>query len=480
MTERFRPAYHFTPAAHWMNDPNGMVFFEGEYHLFYQHNPDDIVHGPMYWGHAVSRDLVHWQHLPIGLKPDHNGVIFSGSAVVDWKDTTGFFHGQPGLVAIFTHHRRHPESGAAEQRQSLAYSSDRGRTWTMYAGNPVLESPEEPDFRDPKVFWHESEQRWIMVLAVKNKVSFYSSPNLKEWSFLSHFSGGSQAGVWECPDMFPLQVEETNDFKWVLEVDINPGAVAGGSGGQYFVGNFDGQRFIPDDPADSPLWLDYGKDHYAGVSWSDVPAADGRRLWLGWMSNWQYANHTPTSGWRNAMTVPRQLQLRSVGGRLRLVQTPVHEIQSLRTDETRLKSVSITHQQPLQVAAVGQCLDMQLDVQLQGCTEWGIRLCKGQNEETLVGYDSSKQELFVDRTHSGLVDFHPEFTGRRSAPLASNDGELSLRILVDRCSVEVFAQDGLVSITELIFPDAASGDLELFVKDNAALLHQMTIHTLQA
>ena len=463
-----------------MNDPNGMVFFDGEYHLFYQHNPDDIVHGPMYWGHAVSEDLVHWEHLPIGIHPDENGVIFSGSAVVDWNDTTGFFNGSPGLVAIFTHHRRHPETEEVEQRQSLAYSKDRGRTWTMYVNNPVLESPGERDFRDPKVFWYEPDGRWIMILAVKNKVSLYGSANLKDWVFLSDFSGGSHGGVWECPDLFPVFVEGTDTTKWVLEVDINPGAIAGGSGGQYFVGHFDGQQFIPDDPEDSPLWLDYGKDHYAGVSWSDIPPEDGRLLWIGWMSNWQYANHTPTTGWRNAMTIPRELTLRDVDGKLRLVQRPVREVGTLRADTKVLSAVTVTPDQPLRLPGVGQYLDMDIQVKLRDCAEWGIRLSKGGDEETLVGYDSAKQELYVDRTHSGLVDFHPEFSGRRSAPLQLEDTRLSLRILVDRCSVEVFAADGLISMTELVFPSAASGDVEVFVKDNAADIEELQIHRLQS
>jgi len=463
-----------------MNDPNGMVFFDGEYHLFYQHNPDDTVHGPMYWGHAVSRDLMHWQHLPVALAPDEHGTIFSGSAVVDWKDTTGFFQGRPGLVAIFTHHRSHPDTKQIEQRQSLAYSADSGRTWTKYAGNPVLTCADEPDFRDPKVFWHHGSGRWIMVLAVRNKVSLYSSDNLKDWSFLSHFSAGSREGVWECPDLFPVRIEGTDEYKWVLEVDINPGAVAGGSGGQYFIGAFDGTEFTAENLEDAPLWLDYGKDHYAGVSWSDVPPEDGRRLWIAWMSNWQYANHTPTHGWRNAMTIPRELTLRPVGdGNYRLVQWPVREVEKIRGIARTEARKTVTKDTPLQLPGVGQCLDIELQLEWKHVQEVGVRVCKSDAEETLVGYDSDKQELYVDRTHSGLTNFHPQFSGRRSAPLALPKKELSLRILVDHCSVEVFAEDGRLSMTELIFPEEDSGDFEVFVKNGRAQVRNLALHRLQ-
>ncbi len=477
-TEAYRPAFHFTPPRYWTNDPNGLVHFRGEYHLFYQHNPMDSVHGPMYWGHAVSRDLLHWTHLPVALHPDDLGMIFSGSAVVDWQNTTGFFPGEPGLVAIFTQHLYDAKTKSAKQWQSLAYSSDCGRTWSMFAGNPVLEDPDEPDFRDPKVFWYAPDSRWIMVLAVRDRVSFYSSPDLKSWEYLSSFSGGSVAGVWECPDLFPLSVEGSSDVRWVLEVDINPGAVAGGSGGQYFVGQFDGRQFVPEGQTEEPRWLDHGKDHYAGVSWSDMPGTDARRLWLGWMSNWQYAHVTPTAGWRGAMTIPRELSLRWCGEQLVLVQRPVREIDALRqSSETRV-AATVTEVTPLRINDVGQHLDIRLDCQVDSCSEWHLRVCCSADEETLIGYDADRQALFVDRSRSGMVDFHPEFAGRRYAPLALVNGRVSLRVIVDRCSVEVFADDGSLSMTEIIFPGAASDDLELSVCDGSLRVDSLTVYML--
>lgn len=476
----YRPAFHFTPPKHWTNDPNGLVYFRGEYHLFYQHNPLDSVHGPMYWGHAVSHDLLHWEHLPVALHPDEYGMIFSGSAVVDWHNTTGFFADEPGLVAIFTQHLEDTHGRPAKQRQSLAYSCDSGRTWCMYAGNPVLASPTEPDFRDPKVFWYEPGDHWIMVLAVRDRVSFYSSPDLKSWSYLSSFSGGSLAGVWECPDLFPLAVEGSDDTRWVLEVDINPGAVAGGSGGQYFVGWFDGKQFTPDGKTDTPRWLDYGRDHYAGVSWSDIPAGDGRRLWLGWMSNWQYANVTPTVGWRGAMTVPRELSLRPCGEQLTLVQRPVREVETLRRPLEDRSGENVTPEAPLHLADMGQYLDIVLDCRVDSCSEWYLRVCASESEETLIGYDGTRQALFVDRSRSGNVDFDPEFAGRRYAPLVVDDNSIGLRVLVDRCSFEVFADDGCVSMTELVFPAAGSGDLTLLAVDGSLRVERLLVFGLSA
>lgn len=297
--EPWRPQFHFSPEKNWMNDPNGMVFFDGEYHLFYQYNPFGNKWGHMSWGHTVSRDLVHWEHLALAI-PETNAVMaFSGSAVVDTLNTSGFGSpGKPPLVAIYTgHHTDRPL-----QNQFIAYSTDRGRSWTPYPGNPVLDIG-AADFRDPKVFWHEPSGRWIMVVSwpVERKVRFYASPNLKEWSHLSDFGpAGSTTGIWECPDLFPLQVEdgEKGEESWVLVVNVGSGAPAGGSGCQYFVGDFDGTRFTRSSSpgrrsAGPPLWADFGRDFYAAVSWSDVPKRDGRRLWLGWMSNWEYAQDVP-------------------------------------------------------------------------------------------------------------------------------------------------------------------------------------------
>ena len=308
-----------------MNDPNGMVFYEGEYHLFYQHYPDDNVWGPMHWGHTVSQDMVNWKHMPIALYPDELGYFFSGSAVIDWQNTSGLGTvDNPPMVAIYNYHE---PVGAEDpdrtdfQYQGIAFSLDKGRTWTKYDNNPVLNNPGIRDFRDPKVMWFEPTQRWIMTLAVKDHISFYSSPDLISWTHESDFGleVGGHGGVWECPDLFALQVDDSDEVKWVLLVSINPGGPAGGSATQYFVGEFDGASFIMDPsfapqvtpPAGSDeeraVWMDYGPDNYAGVTWSDVPDSDGRRLFIGWMSNWSYSQVVPTTVWRSAMTVPREL-----------------------------------------------------------------------------------------------------------------------------------------------------------------------------
>ena len=330
-SEPLRPQFHFTPVRNFMNDPNGLVYYKGEYHLFYQHNPLGPKWGHMSWGHAVSRDFLHWEHLPVALKEEHGVMIFSGSAVVDRNNTSGFCkpaNGDPScLVAIYAGH------GHNRQTQNLAYSNDRGRTWTKYAANPVLDLGLK-DFRDPKVFWHEPTARWIMVTVLpdQHKVRFFGSSDLKRWEALSDFGpAGATGGVWECPDLFPLRVDgDPSDIRWVLDVDINPGAIAGGSGGQYFVGTFDGRTFVNDNAPDRTLWVDYGKDFYATISFSDIPPSDGRRIWMGWISNWLYANVEPTTVWRGAQSVPRRLTLRRTPNGIRLVQSPIAELTALR------------------------------------------------------------------------------------------------------------------------------------------------------
>ena len=296
-----RPQIHFSPPEKWMNDPNGMVFYAGEYHLFYQFFPDSTVWGPMHWGHAVSTDLVHWQHLPIALYPDSLGYIFSGSAVVDWKNTSGLgLNGQPPLIAIYTYHNPAGEKAGRKdfQYQGLAFSHDKGRSWTKYAGNPVLPNTESiADFRDPKVLWDEASNQWVMVIAAHDQVKFRGSKDLKKWTPLSNFgkTWGAHSGVWECPDLFPIRVEGSTETKWVLLVSINPGGPNGGSATQYFVGHFDGRQFTVDPSytaavsGEKAVWLDNGRDNYAGVTWSDIPKQNGRRLFMGWMSNWDYA-----------------------------------------------------------------------------------------------------------------------------------------------------------------------------------------------
>jgi sucrose-6-phosphate hydrolase SacC (GH32 family) len=642
--EPWRPQFHFTPATNWMNDPNGMVIYDGEYHLFYQFNPFGNKWGHMSWGHAVSRDLVHWEHLPVALQEENGVMIFSGSAVVDWKNTSGFGKdGKPPLVAIYTgHYTTRPI-----QNQHIAHSNDRGRTWTKYSGNPVLDIGEK-DFRDPKVFWHEPTQRWIMVVSwpTHRNVRFYASPNLKDWTHLSDFGpAGSTQGIWECPDLFPVAVEKSKivnrkseiiNQRWVLIVNVGSGAPAGGSGCQYFVGMFDGIQFtldasypksqpefvpegkvladfesddyagwratgdafgaapahgkiggqqnvdgfrghglvntfldgdkaegtltspvfeishdylsfligggnhadktclnlrvndrvvrtatgdngehlawkswdvrelrgrkatleivdrdsggwghinvdhilLADAPArprtESALWADWARDFYAAVSWNDVPRRDGRRLWIGWMSNWEYANDVPTSPWRSAMSVPRELSLRETPDGLRLVQKPVRELARLRGKQYRLNDATLAEAKAW--LARHQCAGDLLEVavefdSVQSTEELGLRIVTGTNEATVVRWQKAQGLLSLDRTRSGRVDFHPRFSGIHAAPLHLAHGRLRFQLFLDASSLEVFANDGEAVMTDLIFPASGGRKVELLSEPGTATSH---------
>lgn len=618
-SEPFRPQYHFTPEKNWMNDPNGLVFYEGEYHLFYQYNPFGDKWGHMSWAHAVSPDLVHWKHLPLALAEENGVMIFSGSAVVDWKNSSGFGKdGRPPLVAIYTGHYTEKPL----QNQNIAYSNDKGRTWTKYSGNPVLDIGAK-DFRDPKVMWHEPTQRWIMTVALptEHKIRFYSSANLKQWSQLSEFGpAGATNGIWECPDLFPLTVENAADSsKWVLIVNLNPGGPVGGSGCQYFIGEFDGKKFVLDkshpqnasvaadnrgtviadfegssyggwkatgrafgtaparpaggdlagfkgrgivdsfgssdsdqgtlispvfkisadnlnfligggahpgemgvhllvdgkvvrdatgnnspqlggiswdvaefkgrdaqieifdrysgddwghimvdhfvlsaSPADKvnepALWLDYGPDFYAAVTWSDIPKSDGRRIALGWMSNWEYAEKVPTTPWRSAMTVPRALVLRNTPEGWRIAQHPVTELESLREHPARSFKGGTFAEATAWLKKQGD-LPAQLDVEfsfqeIAADARFSMVVRAGDNEETVLEVDASQQKLRVDRSRSGEVGFHPGFAKSFESPLRIRDGKCTLQILLDTSSVEVFSQDGESAVTATFFTRA--------------------------
>ena len=327
--EQYRPKVHFSPKEKWVNDPNGMVYHNGIYHLFYQHHPFSSVWGPMHWGHATSKDLIHWNREPIKIYPDSLGTIFSGSAVVDKSNTSGL--GKNGvvlLVAIFTQHKEEDKKAGKNyfQNQSIAYSLDNGKTWKKYAGNPVLKSPGIPDFRDPKVMWHEPTKKWIMSLAVVDRIYFYSSPDLKNWNKESEFgdSAGAHGGVWECPDLFSL--EYNGKEVWVLIVNLNPGGPNKGSGTQYFLGDFNGKKFLP--YSLETKWLDYGPDNYAGITWSNTGK---RKIFLGWMSNWTYAELVPTETWRSAMTIPRELRIVKIGDKMFVASTIVKEISTIKS-----------------------------------------------------------------------------------------------------------------------------------------------------
>lgn len=481
----YRPAYHFTPPSNWMNDPNGMVYFGGKYHLFYQHHPFGTTWGPMHWGHAVSSDLVSWEHLPIALSPDEHGTIFSGSAVVDWADTSGFFGGKPGLVAIFTHHDITTGTDRVRQRQSLAYSTDSGRSWIKYPDNPVLENPRFVDFRDPKVFWHQPTEKWVMILASGQTVCIYISPNLKDWTFASEFGKGigSHDGVWECPDLFSLSIDgDPLQTKWVMLVSIgdDPSQLAG-SRTQYFTGDFDGRTFTNDEASLTIRWLDHGRDNYAGVSWSDLPDQDGRRIYIGWMSNWKYANLTPTVGWRSAMTLPRQLSLETRGGEISLIQRPVRELESIRSP--LLSLINLTVEEANFRLSDLQLNSFELEAEfIPGISKTLLELkvrvsCE---QETVIGYDPASSELFIDRTRSGRSDFHPDFAGRHVVKLEGGDVPFRLRLFVDRSSVEVFADDGKAVLTDLIFPDSDSMGLKIIGPAGDRIVRSLKIYELNA
>lgn len=468
--ERFRPQFHFTPAVNWMNDPNGLVWYGGEYHLFYQYNPFGSTWGHMSWGHAVSSDLVRWRHLPVAIPEVGTLMAFSGSAVVDWKNTSGFGRGgAPPLVAVYTGHRE-----GIDQAQHVAYSTDRGRTWTPYAGNPVIDIGSR-DFRDPKVFWHAPGQKWVMVVALspQHRLRLYESRDLKAWTPLSEFGpAGATGGIWECPDLFPLAVDgDPRRTKWVLVVNMNPGGPAGGSAAQYFVGDFDGTRFTPDGAPDAaPLWVDHGMDFYAAVTWSDVPKADGRRLMIGWMNAWQYAEKIPTHPWRSAQSVPRALSLVSTPDGPRLVQQPVRELATLRTAPRRVGPRAVTDD-TMSLAAAGirgAALDLEVELDLGDARTAGLVVRRGAGEGTVIGVDRARGELYVDRTRAGDASFSPVFAARHVAPLRVAGNRVRLRVLVDWSSVEVFADGGRAVLTDQVFPRPESDGVALFASGGTA------------
>ena len=460
----YRPQFHFSPRQHWTNDPNGLVYFEGEYHLFFQYNPYGDEWGHMSWGHAVSRDLTHWTQLPVAI-PEENGImIFTGSAVVDEHNTSGFcLKGKPCLVAVYTGHRPETPTKPALQTQNVAFSNDRGRTWTKYSGNPVL-NLNMSDFRDPKVFWSKTEKRWIMAVALPNdhKVRFYSSANLKSWKPLGDFGpAGATSGQWECPELFELPVDGNQaHMRWVLKIGLNPGALQGGSGEQYFIGRFDGRKFINENAASQTLWTDYGKDCYCALTFNGLPQSHAPVM-IGWMDNWQYAAALPTRPWRGQMTMPRKLSLRTTPEGIRLVQQPADELSQLR-DVHRSFRTGGAEGATRSLATLGQdpshVYEFQANVALGDAREVGWKLLATDGTYTLVGYNRDRRELFVDRTKANGVSFSPKFPARTAAPLNLAGDSVDFHLFIDRSSVELFAGEGRITMTNLIFPpQQASG-----------------------
>ena len=481
--DKYRPQFHFTPEENWMNDPNGMVYFNEEYHLFYQYHPHGTTWGPMHWGHAVSKDLIHWENLPIALYPDEYGDIFSGSAVVDWNNTTGFFDNSPGLVAIYTNAGTYPDSNRPRQRQSLAYSKDNGRTWIKYDNNPVLSDENIVDYRDPKVFWHSETNQWVMILATGQTVNIYTSPNLKDWEHASEFgsSEGSHEGVWECPDLFKLPVDDDEKHqKWVMIVSIGDNTTSKeGSRTQYFIGNFDGKSFVNDNPGKTVLWLDYGRDNYAGVSWSDISPKDGRRIYIAWMSNWRYANEVPTEKWRSAMTLPRELTLKSTDKGVRVVQKPVGEIEMIRKDTVSQKDfvVKDTEEKTYPIESLSE---VSIEFEHQGADSFGMTIESSNEEKTTISYDVKREVLSVDRSESGDNSFSDSFAAVQEASLNVVDNKVKLQVFIDTSSIEVFGNDGEIAVTNLIFPKNQINKLKLFSVNGSTKVNEFKITDLSS
>jgi len=487
-TEQYRPQFHFSPDSMWMNDPNGMVYYEGEYHLFYQYHPHSNIWGPMHWGHAITTDLVHWEHLPIALYPDSLGTIFSGSAVIDWNNSSGLGSREnPPMVAIFTHHNHALEKDGSIlfQYQSIAYSLDKGRKWTKYPGNPVLQNPGIRDFRDPKVSWNEAEQKWIMVFAAQDRIMFYSSPNLIQWEKESEFTAelAKDEGVWECPDFFQLSYEQ--DTLWVLLVSIANGGPNGGSGTKYYIGDFDGSTFTCDDATGGARWLDYGKDNYAGVTWSDVPAADGRRIFLGWMSNWQYAQSVPTERWRSAMTLPRELKLEKDEKGYLLSSIPVLEIEELRIETYKLAPGALGERLNVGPAVEDASplfeIDLVFEFDPEEELEFGFIMENGQHEKLVAAFNTRTRELSIARDESGNTDFSVNFPGVHTAPYKTSEaGEIRFHAFIDLSSIELFVDDGALAMTELFFTESGFEEIYLFSNKESVGLKKGVIYKLKS
>jgi len=468
--EAYRPRYHFTPLYGWMNDPNGMVYKDGEWHLFYQYNPYASVWGNMNWGHAVTKDLVHWEHLPVAIAPDGLGTIFSGSCVVDKENTAGF--GKNAIIAIYT-------SAGASQMQSLAYSTDNGRTFHKYAGNPILTS-DVVDFRDPNMFWNERIQKWNLILAAGQEMRIYSSPNLKDWKEESRFGlgYGAHGGVWECPDLFELPVEGTSEKKWVLVCNLNPGGPFGGSATQYFVGDFDGYKFTCESKPSTCKWMDYGKDHYATVSFSNAP--DNRRVVLAWMSNWEYATAVPTQQYRSSNSVPRDLTLYMKDGEHYLTVKPSPEMASVRGIATKKKVGNLSGSKLLKNALAGKDDAAELTLSFEPSTAkvFGVELSNDHGEKVVLTYDLAKLQVSMDRMQSGQSNFSASFAAVTSAPIEKQD-VYQLRLFLDRCSLEAFDSEGHFVMTNLLFPNEPYQHVRVFSQNGKTKVGAVTIYEIK-
>jgi fructan beta-fructosidase len=478
--EKYRPQFHFTPEKNWMNDPNGLVYHKGEYHLFYQHNPFGNRWGHMSWGHAVSNDLSHWKQLPVAIYEQDSVAIFSGSAVMDKNNTTGFARNttEVPMVAIYTAHviadSTKPDN--YRQEQHIAYSLDNGRTFTKYQGNPVLDIGKK-DFRDPKVFWHEPTKKWIMlvVLAQEHIVKFYNSPDLKKWTHISDFGpAGDYAEIWECSDLLEVPVQnETGKKKWVL---INSQQYTM----QYFVGDFDGKKFISQNPANKIYRPDYGPDYYAAITYNDLPANHPSIL-IGWVNNWKYANDLPTHPWKSAMALPRMLSLEKRNNEWILLSN------SFITSPPLIENTFVMHsptkvKDKLPQTINSQTISIDVEWEVQKNITAGIKVAANADRGFIIGYDPSRQKLFIDRSNASDTNFHKGFNewSKYEAPLLPVSGRISLKVLYDKSIVEVYASKGEIVMTAQIFPDEKNNGIELFSQGGTTTFTKLTGYTIKS
>lgn len=472
--ETYRPVYHHTPVYGWMNDPNGMFYKDGVYHLYFQYNPYGSMWANMTWGHSTSTDLTHWTYEGTAIVPDAWGAIFSGSCVVDKDNTAGF--GKGAVVAFYTSAKSTPWGDV--QSQSMAYSLDNGKTFIKYEHNPILTSTER-DFRDPKVFWYAPGKHWVMMLAVGQEMQIYSSGNLKEWKKESSFGAmqGAHGGVWECPDLVEVAVEGSKEKKWVLICNLNPGGPFGGSAAQYFVGSFDGKKFVNESPTQTK-WLDWGKDNYATVTWSNAPA--GRCIALGWMSNWQYANSVPTTQYRSANTLARDLTLYRVGGELYLKSKPSPEIKKARAEEKKIPTFEVkgNYEVASLLADNKGAYEIEMAIENKGTSKIDFSLMNEKGEKVAMYYDVVRKQFVMDRSASGIVGFSRDFPAVTVAPVRNTD-QIHLRLFIDRSSVEAFGEEGGYVMTNLVFPAEPYNRMVFSSDKGSYIVKSMNVYRLQ-
>lgn len=487
-SEAYRPQVHFSPQTGWMSDPNGMVYHDGEYHLCYQHIPQGSSNGT-HWGHAVSRDLLHWEHLPVALAPDSLGFIFSGCSVFDEQNTSGLgTKDNPPLIAIFTYHDPVIErNGGNAQTQAIAYSTDKGRTWTKYKKNPVIQNPGIKDFRDPKVIWDKENKQWLMALACGEDIWFYSSKDCISWDFMSQFGKGrgSHIGPWECPDFFPLKVKGGSETKYVLivsEVDLSNTPQRLTTVTQYFIGDFDGKTFTSDQQ--DTLWMDNGKDCYAGVTFDNVP--DDRRIFVAWMNSHQYAGQARgiyTDTWSGAATFPRELTVVKEKEGYRLHMEPIKEIAQLYRKEIKFGKTKIKDTYSLSDKLTFDTAPLEINLSFSSGDlpgKYGIRLKNQQGEYMLLGYNSGRQQFYVDKTQAVAVKFHDQFACPQSAPFKPEGKEMKWRLLVDAGSVELFVGDNKIVFSNIFFPSSPFHIIELFTEEGTILMNKGSVMELSS